>query len=127
MQDESKNEACEDDVLIAFDGVSGRNAIGLSGSFSSGIYKVICENESRGLVYFELNSKINQEIIYNHSQGTTILHASKAIPHLVSASIDRKVMHKLNFIFNRLVYLNIVVKKLQSNKKLLLKKYFTNQ
>ena len=36
-QDESKNEANEDDILIAFDGAPGRNTIGLSGSFSSGI------------------------------------------------------------------------------------------
>lgn len=126
-QDESKNEALEDDILIAFDGAPGRNAIGLSGSFSSGIYKIGCDNKNKGLVYFELNSKINQKIISDHSQGTTILHASKAIPHLVSVSVNNKELHKLNSIFNRLVYLKKTVRKLRSNKELLLDKYFTNQ
>lgn len=126
-QDESKNEALEDDILIAFDGAPGRNAIGLSGSFSSGIYKIGCDNKNKGLVYFELNSKINQKIISDHSQGTTILHASKAIPHLVSVSVNNKELHKLNSIFNRLVYLKKTVRKLRSNKELLQDKYFTNQ
>ena len=126
-QDESKNEASEDDILIAFDGAPGRNTIGLSGSFSSGIYKIICENSFKGLVYFELNSKINQKIISDHSQGTTILHASKAIPYLVSVLIDNEEILKLNSIFNRLVYLRSTIKKLQINKELLLDKYFTNQ
>lgn len=126
-QDESKNEALEYDILIAFDGAPGRNAIGLSGSFSSGIYKIGCDNKDKGLVYFELNSKINQKIISDHSQGTTILHASKAIPHLVSVLVDSEELLKLNSIFYRLVYLKAAVRKLRSNKELLLDKYFTNQ
>lgn len=71
-----------DDILVAFDGPPGRNNIGLIGAYSSGIYNLKCSEENKGLVYFEINSKINRKIIDDHSQGTTILHASKSINYL---------------------------------------------
>jgi len=80
----------DDDILIAFDGAPGRNAIGLEGAYSSGIYKVNCNINYKGFIYFEINSELNQKIIKDHSQGTTILHASKAIPFLEIAKIDEK-------------------------------------
>lgn len=126
-KESAKNIANEDDILIAFDGAPGRNNIGLSGSFSSGIYKVISVNDLKGLLYFEINSKLNQKIIKDHSQGTTVLHASKSIPYLVSANCNSKDKEFLNYIFNELVSLKKRIICLKKNKNLLLNKYFTNQ
>ena len=123
----AKNVANEDDILIAFDGAPGRNNIGLLGSFSSGIYKVISKNDLKGLLYFELNSELNQKIIKDHSQGTTILHASKSIPHLLSANCNSKDKEFFNSLFNELVSLKKKIICLKKNKNLLLNKYFTSQ
>ena len=123
----ARNQAYEDDILIAFDGAPGRNNIGLSGSFSSGIYKIVSDNSLKGLLYFEINSKLNQTIINDHSQGTTILHAAKSIPYLVAANCNLKDKESLNYIFNELVCLKKKIIYLKQVKNLLLNKYFTNR
>lgn len=117
----------EEDILIAMDGAPGRNAIGLNGSYSSGLYKMICNKDKKGLVYFELNSDLNQNIIKNMSQGTTILHASKSIPFLKAIEIDEKENEYFNNIFNEIVILKKKVSLLKNIKDRLLIKYFTNQ
>lgn len=117
----------EEDILIAMDGAPGRNAIGLNGSYSSGLYKMICNKDKKGLVYFELNSDLNQNIIKNMSQGTTILHASKSIPFLKTIEIDEKENEYFNNIFNEIVILKKKVSLLKNIKDRLLIKYFTNQ
>ena len=114
----------DDDVLIAFDGAPGRNAIGLDGAYSSGIYKVRCKPKYKGLIYFEINSELNQKIIKDHSQGTTILHASKAIPFLETAKVDDKKTEKLNVLFERIINNKKKLKLLNNEKRLLLSKYF---
>ena len=113
-----------DDILIAFDGAPGRNAIGIEGAFSSGIYKVDCKKEDKGLIYFELNSSLNQKIIKDHSQGTTILHASKALPFLEVAEADNETKTKLNIIFSQLVANKKKLQLLKKQKNVLLAKYF---
>ena len=123
----ARNQAYEDDILIAFDGAPGRNNIGLSGSFSSGIYKIVSDNSLKGLLYFEINSKLNQTIINDHSQGTTILHAAKSIPYLVAANCNLKDKESLNYIFNELVCLKKKIIYLKQVKNLLLNKYFTKR
>ena len=121
----AQNNAIEDDILVAFDGAPGRNNIGLSGSFSSGIYKVLCDGKYKGLIFFEINSRHNQKIITDHSQGTTILHASKAIQYLEYSNCDDKDLKLYNNLFNRLVSLKKQIALLQQDKKTLLNKYFT--
>ena len=114
----------DDDILIAFDGAPGRNAIGLKGAYSSGIYKVKCNPKHKGLIYFEINSELNQKIIKDHSQGTTILHASKAIPFLEIAKTDEQNNKKLNVLFQQIINNKKKLKLLNNEKQLLLSKYF---
>ena len=114
----------DDDILIAFDGAPGRNAIGLEGAYSSGIYKVNCNPKYKGLIYFEINSELNQKIIKDHSQGTTILHASKAIPFLETTKVDDKNTEILNVLFEQIIYNKKKLKLLNNEKQLLLFKYF---
>lgn len=118
----------EDDILIALDGAPGRISVGLKGSISSGIYKIILADSSlKGIIFFELMSDLNRDIINKNSQGTTILHASKSIPELMSIPSKCFIKNKLNYEFNRLVSLKIKSKKLKLIKEELLSKYFTNQ
>ena len=117
----------QEDILIAMDGAPGRNAIGLNGSYSSGLYKIICNTDKKGLVYFELNSDLNQNIIKDMSQGTTILHASKSIPFLKTIDLNEEDNKLFNNIFNEIVILKKKVSLLKKIKDKLLIKYFTNQ
>ena len=113
-----------EDILIAFDGAPGRNAIGLKGAISSGIYKVECEPKYKGLIYFEINSKLNQGIIKDNSQGTTILHASKSIQFLEAIDIKNNECILLNYLFDQLVNNKAKIDSLLKIKQLLLAKYF---
>ena len=119
--------AKEEDILIAMDGAPGRNTIGLKGSYSSGLYKIICNKDKKGLVYFELNSYLNQNIIKDMSQGTTILHASKSIPLLKTIELNECDNEYFNNIFNEIIILKKKVFLLKNIKEKLLIKYFTNQ
>ena len=116
--------AFHDDILIAFDGAPGRIAIGLNGAYSSGIYKVECDNLYKGLIYFELKSNLNQSIIKNHSQGTTILHASKSIEFLSYVLCDNNDLNYFNNYFDLLISLKAKISKLKEIKFILLNKYF---
>ena len=123
----AQENTSEDDIIVAFDGSPGRNAICLSGVRSSGLYKIVCDKQYKGLLYFEMNSKLNKSIIKNHSQGTTILHASKAISYLEFADIDERSKETLNYLFNQILTIKKQINKLKLQKQLLLDKYFTNQ
>ena len=113
-----------DDILVAFDGAPGRNAIGLSGAYSSGIYRARCNSNFKGLVFFEINSDLNQKVIKDHSQGTTILHASKAIPFLETVLPSDKEIISLNNIFKKIIENKKKLVLLSKEKQLLLSKYF---
>lgn len=114
-----------DDILIAFDGAPGRNSIGLEGAYSSGTYKINCENKIKGYIYFYLNSDICQNIIKENSEGTTILHASKSIKLLKIQNLDdEKQLELFNLLFEKLVSLYKKQKYLKNIKQLLLNKYF---
>ncbi|WP_029512568.1 restriction endonuclease subunit S domain-containing protein [Mycoplasmopsis iners] len=113
-----------DDTLIAFDGAPGRVNVGLSGAYSSGIYKVISEN--KGFAFFELLSDLNQSIIKDNSQGTTILHASKAIPMLLACEPTTDEINFFNYIYKLLVKAKMLKSKCLDIKSILLNKYFTN-
>ena len=114
-----------DDILIAFDGAPGRNSIGLYGVYSSGIYKIKCDNKYKGFVYFYINSNLCQDIIRQNSQGTTILHASKSINLLKMTKIDNNtLLEKFNCLFNKMI--NIYKKQitLRKIKQELLSRFF---
>ena len=115
----------EYDILISFDGAPGRNNYGLKGAISSGIQKVICDDEIKGFIYFYLNSNLCQNTIQANAQGTTILHASKAIKELKLPIIeDTSIYNNFNDLFNYLVILSREKNILQKQKQLLLRKYF---
>ena len=120
-----KIKTCETtDILIAFDGAPGRLNIGLNGAYSSGIYKV--NGDNKGLIFYSLLSEFNQKIIRDNSQGTTILHASKAIPFLKYPQISSETINWFNSLFYLLIKIKNKKKVVQQIKQLLLKKYFTN-
>lgn len=113
-----------DDTLIAFDGAPGRMNVGLIGAYSSGIYKVI--SQSKGFAFFELLSDLNQSIIKDNSQGTTILHASKAIPFLKVCEIANNEIDYFERIYQLLVDIKLRKIKCRNIKSILLNKYFTS-
>ncbi|MDD1373182.1 restriction endonuclease subunit S [Metamycoplasma hyosynoviae] len=113
-----------EDILVAFDGSPGRNSIGLVGAYSSGIYNLKSTNNDKGLVYFEMNSDINKKIIDNHSQGTTILHASKSINYLVYVDVDDNDKKVLNNYFYLILQNKKKINFLNKIKDNLLDKYF---
>ena len=115
----------EEDILITFDGAPGRNNYGLKGAISSGVQKVICKPEIKGFIYFYINSDLCQNTIQSNAQGTTILHASKAIKELKIPVIeDDNVYQKFNDLFSYLIVLSKEKTVLQKQKQLLLQKYF---
>ena len=115
----------EEDILITFDGAPGRNNYGLKGAISSGIQKVICEPKIKGFIYFYLNSDLCQNTIKTNAQGTTILHASKAIKELKIPIIeDNNTYQNFDNLFNYLIVLSKEKILLQKQKQLLLNKYF---
>ena len=115
----------EEDILITFDGAPGRNNYGLKGAISSGIQKVVCKQKIKGFIYFYINSDLCQNTIQSNAQGTTILHASKAIKELKIPVIeDDNVYQKFNDLFSYLIVLSKEKTVLQKQKQLLLQKYF---
>lgn len=113
-----------EDILVAFDGAPGRNNIGLVGAYSSGMYKLNCLNKNKGLVFFEINSKINKQIINIHTYGTTIKHASKSINFLVYANVSYKQKQILNWYFKQIIQNKKKINILKQIKANLLNKYF---
>ena len=120
----AKKIASFDDILVAFDGAPGRNNIGLTGAFSSGIYNLKCNDDNKGLVFFEINSEINKNIISRNSQGTTILHATKSIEQLIFANTDNSDKEMLNAYFRLLLQNKEKIIRLKHIKTILLSKYF---
>lgn len=124
MNPNSKLRRCEkDDTLIAFDGAPGRIGTGFDGAYSSGLQKVICPGKYKGIIYFELMSSLNQKIISDNSQGTIILHASKAIDHLQYCIGFH--YEGLNDLYSLMIKLEDKKQNLEMQKKLLLDKYFS--
>lgn len=125
IQMADKIKACSEcDILIAFDGAPGRLNVGLNGAYSSGIYKT--KGTNKGLIYFSLLSELNQKIIKDNSQGTTILHASKAIPFLKYPQTSSEMINIFDCLFNLLIELKKKKNNIQKIKQLMLFKYFTN-
>lgn len=120
----SKLRTCKkSDTLVAFDGAPGRIGTGFDGAYSSGLQKVICVEGHKGFVYFELKSSLNQKIISDNSQGTTILHASKAIDHLQYC--DCNAYTEFNHLYSLMITLETKKQILEEQKKFLLDRYFS--
>ncbi len=71
-----------DDIALTLDGSVGLVRIGLSGSYSTGIRKLVIKDESRlgwSFAYNLLLSDSIQDTIRAHAKGTTILHAGSAV------------------------------------------------
>ena len=115
----------EKDILISFDGAIGRISFGLNGAYSSGVYKVIPnDSNNHGIYYWSLLSDENQQIMKEHTNGTTILHASKCIDFLKikNYTIDDKEM--FDKIFTSLISTKKENIKLNKLKQLYLNKFF---
>ena len=113
------------DILISFDGAIGRINYGLNGAYSSGIYKVNPINHNNyGILFWALKDDVNQQIMLEHTNGTTILHGSKSIQYL---KIKEHSINDTKFYNNLFDYsLNIKLEniKLSELKQLYLKKFF---
>ncbi len=113
------------DILISFDGAIGRINYGLYGAYSSGIYKVIpCFKNNYGILYWALKDNYNQQIMLEHTNGTTILHGAKAIPYLKIKKHSSKDIDFYNNIFNYSLNIKLENIKLNILKQLYLKKFF---
>ena len=123
-----KHKKCNfDDILVSFDGAPGRIDFGYNGAYSSGLRAAVTSQEYKGLVYFALNSFINQKIIKDYSQGTTILHAGKAVEQLLTPIANSAEIKQFNLPFRLLINIKSKTLQLQKLKNKLLDKYFTNQ
>lgn len=74
----------ENDIALTLDGTIGAVKTGLNGIYSTGIRKVSFKNgvNYSRLLYYILQSNTIQKIIDVYASGSTIKHASSAIPHL---------------------------------------------
>ena len=77
----SKGIICNpNDVLISMDGTVGIVRYGLYGCYSSGIRKAISKGVlNNAFIFCYLASSKIQAVIYSHSKGSTIQHASSSI------------------------------------------------
>ena len=113
------------DTIIALDGTVGRTNFGLSGAYSSGLYKVVPVNEKyRGILYFSLKDNFNQNIIQYYATGTTILHAGKSIKHLKIKKHKENDLILFNKLYEFMLWLKQENIKLNNLKQLYLKKFF---
>lgn len=74
------------EILVSFDGAPGLVAVGLEGSYSTGIRKVVIKDDrlSIGYAYFLMKSEGIQGTIERYSEGTTIKHAPRAIENMTA-------------------------------------------
>lgn len=115
------------DVMITFDGCPGRVGYCVKGCFSGSIRKIIDINKkyNNGYLYFWSVSENVQNCIKEHSFGTTILHASKAIEHLeIIDEPNEEILNQLNIIFEKMVSNNLIIQTLNKLKQSYLKKFF---
>lgn len=113
-------------ILISFDGSLGRIAIGLNGCYSSGIRKVVINssNYSSGYYYFLLKNDYIQNIIEEHSTGTTIKHASKAIEYLKMPISNINYNKDFDALYNNIINYKIKINELIKLKNKYLQKFF---
>jgi len=93
-----------EEILISFDGTPGIIAKGWSGAIASGI-RVIRNVKSgilKDFLFYYLQTSLVQEVIKSYTTGVTILHASRAIPHIKilipPLPVQQKIVERLDAI-----------------------------
>jgi len=93
-----------DEILISFDGTPGIVARGWSGAIASGIRVIrdIKPEILKEFLFYYLQTSEPQKVIKFYTTGVTILHASRAIPHikipLPPLKIQQKIVERLDAI-----------------------------
>ena len=110
----------EDDILVSFDGTVGKIAIGLNGSYSSGIRKIYQKEKlffPKSFIYEVFKSEEIQQTIKKYATGSNILHAGSSIKNLKIAYNEKLVKQYdliVKSIFKKLI-INIQQNKELSN------------
>lgn len=105
------------EVLVSFDGALGRIAMNLEGSYSTGMRKVYSKKDllSNEFIYVLFKSQDIQNTIKTYATGTTILHASSAIKHLVMPC-NKEIVFKFTTIIEPMI--RQILNNLNENEKL---------
>lgn len=87
----------ENDILVSFDGSVGKVAIGLKGSYSSGIRKIYQKDLffPKSYIYMLFKSEEINKTILRYATGSNILHASSSIKNLKIA-YNKDIVKKYN-------------------------------
>lgn len=128
----SNIELCaSEDILISFDGSPGVVVEGFTGAYSSGIRKVITlkTDIDKDYLYFVLQTRLVQEVIEKYSDGVTIKHASKALPHiripLPPLFEQRKIAEIFSIVDETIEKTEAIIQETQQLKNSLIQKLFT--
>ena len=95
----SKNKILEfEDIVLSLDATIGIVKMGLIGSYSTGMRKLVIRNKyiNKAFLYCLVKSERIQRTIEIFSTGTTILHAGKSIKHMKFLLPDKETMKKFN-------------------------------
>jgi len=93
-----------EEILISFDGTPGVVSKGWDGAIASGIRVIrhIKPEILKSFLFYHLQTRPVQEVIKFYTTGVTILHGSRAIPHieihLPPLPIQRKIVQRLDAI-----------------------------
>ena len=97
------------DVSVSMDGSIGLVGYGLEGAYSTGIRKISCKTTrfSNGFIFCLIKSENIQDTIRAYAKGSTILHASSSIKHMMflnpSDSVANHFNHVINPIYNQML------------------------
>ena len=115
----SKNKILKfDDIVLSLDATIGIVKMGLEGSYSSGMRKLVIKNENinKPFLYCLVKSERIQRIIETFATGTTILHAGKSIKHMDFILPDKQTMDNFGKIGDSI--LTIILSNLKEIEKL---------
>ena len=115
----SKNKILKfDDIVLSLDATIGIVKMGLEGSYSSGMRKLVIkkENINKPFLYCLVKTERIQRIIETFATGTTILHAGKSIKHMDFILPDKQTMDNFGKIGDSI--LTIILSNLKEIEKL---------
>ncbi|WP_295723212.1 restriction endonuclease subunit S [uncultured Methanobrevibacter sp.] len=95
----SKNKILEfEDIVLSLDATIGIVKMGLIGSYSTGMRKLVIKNKdiNKAFLYCLVKSDRIQRTLETFATGTTILHAGKSIKHMKFLLPDKETMQKFN-------------------------------
>jgi len=93
------------DIVVSLDGSVGIVSMGLKGSYSSGIRKLIIKGDrvNRSFLYCLMKSHYIQGVIRAYSKGTTIQHAGESIKYMQPVLPSKELMDKFGDIFEPVI------------------------